>query len=131
MPRVEETGVSVVGGGGRGRTQRGPWVPSLQHLGDGGPLGPKLGAGWALDSGPLEGAVRTLVVGVPPPVPRPSKEALEAREPGAQPLEGGKDKGGVGPPSPLMGDGEHCFDLAVPPPQQLAAGARGVGGGGP
>ena len=82
-----------------------PGVPPLQRLADGGPLGPKLGAIGALDGGQPDRAVHALVVGVPPPIPRPGEDVPEAQAPRAQPLEGGEGTGGAGQPSALVGRG--------------------------
>ena len=114
-PRVGEAGAPVVWPG-RAREEE-PGVPPLQHLAEGGPLGPELGAIGALHGGQPDKAVHALVVGVPPPIPRPGVEVPEARDPRAQPLERGEGIGGAAPPSAMVGGGEHPGSLAVPPSQ--------------
>ena len=85
-------------------------VPPLQGLAHSGPLGPEFGAAGVLDGGRPDWAVPALLVGVPPPVPGPSQEVLEAQDPGEQPHKG---------PSPaLVGGGEHQGGLAVPAAQR-------------
>ena len=129
---LEETGASVVGVGGVHKEDAG--VPPWQRLRDGGPVGPKLRATGALDSGPPEGAVRMLVVGVSPPVPRPGKEVPEVQDSRAQPLEGGEDTGGIGPPAGggwgISGQPSRSATAALQG-RGAAASARGVGRGVP
>ena len=117
--------------GGRGRLGGGRLVT-------GGPLGPEIGAFGALDGEQPDRADNALVVGVPPPILVPGEEHLEAHDPGAKPLEGGKGTHGAGPPPASVGGGEHLEGLAVPSPQKgeamvpsPASGEWGRGGGVP
>ena len=70
------------GGQAEGARVEDPGVPPLQGLAHSGPLGPELGAAGALDGGQPDRAVPALVAGLPPPVPGPSQEVLEAQDPG-------------------------------------------------
>ena len=83
-PCVEEAG--VVGLRPGGAHEEDPGIPPLQSLGDNGPLGRKLTAIGALDCAQLDKAVRTLVVGVPPPILGPGEEVLEGQDPRARPF---------------------------------------------
>ena len=74
-PHVAQAGAPVVRPGGE--REEDPGVPPLQHLADGDPIGPELGANRALDDGQPDRAVHELVVSVPPPIPRPGEEVPE------------------------------------------------------
>ena len=98
-------------GRGGGEDTRVPLVPNS------GPLGP-----WTVDS---QTGPSALVVGAPPPVPRPGEQVPEAQDPRAHPLKGGEDVDVAGPPSPLVGDGEHLGSLPVSPPPPPGAASLG------
>ena len=72
-------------------------------------------------SNAYQGGLSPLVVDVPPPVPNPGKEVLEAHDPGERPHKGGQGTSGAGPSPSLLGGGEHKGGLAVPQAQRAKA----------
>ena len=118
-PCVGEAGAAGVRP--EGAREEDPGVPPLHGPANTGPLGPKLGPVGALDGRRSNRAVCTLVVGVLPPIQGPGEEVLEAHDPRAQALEGGKGTGGAGPPPGLVGGGQHLSGLAGPPSYQAEA----------
>ena len=133
-PRVRAAAAAGIRPGGTHEEDLG--VPPLQGLAHSGPLGPELGAARENDGGDPDRLVLGPPTAVPPPVPGPRQEVLEAQDPGEQPHEGGQGAGRVGPAPPLGAAREHQGGLAVPPADQGEAVVpplvfcEGGGGGG-
>ena len=116
-PRVQETGAPIVVAGGA-RAKRTPGYLHCTAWPTVAPIGSKLGASEALDSGPLDKAVHVLVVGLATIHSTPQGGGPGGARRHERALRGGRAHTRSWPVLSLAGDGEHSVSMAIPPPQQ-------------